>query len=203
MTQTAHEPKNFITANAVENILSVPKAEAEPVDWMKKASYGKVRRQRTPATSPPTSSPARPPAHRPAHQSARRQPVRRSLASALRLRAGASLWVPTPAVSRRCRRTLGPRPAGVVGAQVPPYLQKIKKEISEEYEHIRAMQQQQVAPSAAPCPGRAPRRGAADPNLHSLQEDDMPAGMRQLGEDERLELIDALKAKWDEARHPT
>ena len=30
----------------------------------------------------------------------------------------------------------------------------------------------------------------------------MPAGMRQLGEDERLELIDALKAKWDEARDP-
>ena len=59
--------KNFLVANAVENILSVPKAEAEPVDWMKKASYGKVRRQRTPATSPPTSSPARPPAHRPAH----------------------------------------------------------------------------------------------------------------------------------------
>ena len=160
MTQTAHEPKNFITANAVENILSVPKAEAEPVDWMKKASYGKVRRQRTPATSPPTSSPARPPAHRPAHQSARRQPVRRSLASALRLRAGASLRVPTPAVSRRCRRTLGSAPtAGVVGAQVPPYLQKIKKEISEEYEHIRAMQQQQVPPLRRAVPGpRAPAR---------------------------------------------
>ena len=30
----------------------------------------------------------------------------------------------------------------------------------------------------------------------------MPAGMRQLREDERLELIDALKAKWDEARDP-
>jgi hypothetical protein len=36
------EPKNFITSNAVENILSVPLREPEPVDWTKKPSFGKV-----------------------------------------------------------------------------------------------------------------------------------------------------------------
>jgi len=30
------EPKNYITANAVENILSVPTREPEPIDWTKK-----------------------------------------------------------------------------------------------------------------------------------------------------------------------
>jgi hypothetical protein len=41
LTQTK-EPKNFITTNAVENILSVPAREPEPVDWTKKPSFGKV-----------------------------------------------------------------------------------------------------------------------------------------------------------------
>lgn len=36
------EPKNFITSNAVENILSVPAREPDPVDWTKKPSFGKV-----------------------------------------------------------------------------------------------------------------------------------------------------------------
>merc|ERR1712226_229736 len=56
--------------------------------------------------------------------------------------------------------------------KVPPYLQKIKKEISDEYDYIRSMQQS--------------------------QETSGPAGMRQLQEDERLGLVDSLKAKWDE-----
>ena len=30
------ETKNFITSNAVENILAVPKREEEGVDWLKK-----------------------------------------------------------------------------------------------------------------------------------------------------------------------
>ena len=35
--------KNFITANAVENILSVPrKVNNEPVQYTKKADYGKI-----------------------------------------------------------------------------------------------------------------------------------------------------------------
>jgi len=89
------ETKNFITANAVENILAVPKRQPEQQDWLKKPHFG----------------------------------------------------------------------------EVPPYLQKIKKEISDEYEYIRTMQQQ--------------------------QESAAPAGMRLLGEEERLGLIDDLKAKWD------
>lgn len=89
------EPKNFITANAVENILAVPKRQPEPVDWLKKPNFGTV----------------------------------------------------------------------------PPYLQKIKKEINDEYEYIRSMQQSQT------------------------QEG--PPGMRLLPEDERMKLIDELKQKWD------
>ena len=34
--------KNFIVTNAVENILSVPKAAKEEVDWQKKPDLGKV-----------------------------------------------------------------------------------------------------------------------------------------------------------------
>jgi len=89
------EPKNFITANAVENILAVPKRQPEAQDWLKKPHFGTV----------------------------------------------------------------------------PPYLQKIKKEISDEYEYIRSMQQQ--------------------------QESAGPPGMRVLPEEERLALIDDLKGKWD------
>ena len=58
--------KNFITSNAVENILAVPKREPEATDWLKKPHFGAV----------------------------------------------------------------------------PPYLQKIKQEISDEYEYIKSMQQQ-------------------------------------------------------------
>ena len=90
--------KNFITSNAVENILAVPKREKEQHDWLKKPHFGNV----------------------------------------------------------------------------PPYLRKIKKEIADEYEYIRAMQQQQQ------------------------QDDGAPAGMRLLGDEERLQLIDDLKAKWDQ-----
>ena len=36
------ETKDFVTANAVENILSQPPRPAEAVDWTKKPSYGKV-----------------------------------------------------------------------------------------------------------------------------------------------------------------
>ena len=53
----------------------------------------------------------------------------------------------------------------------PPYLSEIKREIEAEYEYIRKMQEEEV--EATP-------------------------GMRQLGEDERLELVDHLKTKWDE-----
>jgi len=34
--------KNFITSNAVENILAVPKREPEGVDWLKKPHFGEV-----------------------------------------------------------------------------------------------------------------------------------------------------------------
>merc|ERR1719240_553382 len=86
--------KNFITSNAVENILAVPKREKEETDWLKKPHFGTV----------------------------------------------------------------------------PPYLRKIKKEIADEYDYIRSMQQQQQ------------------------QDDGAPAGMRLLGDEERLQLIDDLKA---------
>lgn len=36
--------KNFIVANAVENILSQAKTQAKPVEWTKKEDYGKVPR---------------------------------------------------------------------------------------------------------------------------------------------------------------
>ena len=88
--------KNFITSNAVENILAVPKRPQEAVDWLKKPNYGTV----------------------------------------------------------------------------PPYLQKIKKEIMDEYEYIRMMQQAQAEAG--------------------------PPGMRLMQDDERLSLIHELKAKWDE-----
>jgi hypothetical protein len=90
------DTKNFITSNAVENILSVPKQAAQPTDWLKKKDFG----------------------------------------------------------------------------QVPKYLSKIKSEINDEYEYIRSMQQQQ-------------------------EEEQAAGGMRLLPEEERLKLIDELKAKWD------
>jgi len=87
--------KNFITSNAVENILAVPKRDPEAIDWLKKPFFG----------------------------------------------------------------------------QTPPYLEKIKKEISDEYEYIKSMQQQ--------------------------QDDGIPAGMRQLEDADREALVLSLKAKWD------
>jgi len=93
----AAEPKNFVTSNAVENILAVPKRDAEPIDWLKKPNFG----------------------------------------------------------------------------QTPPYLLKIKQEIADEYDYIRSMQQQDSGDGA-------------------------PAGMRQLPEEERAGLVDALKAKWQD-----
>jgi hypothetical protein len=48
---------------------------------------------------------------------------------------------------------------------------KIKQEIADEYEYIRSMQQQQT--------------------------DDGPSGMHLMPEDEKTELIRALKGKWD------
>jgi len=90
------QTKNFITSNAVENILAVPKRPEEAPDWLKKKDYGRV----------------------------------------------------------------------------PSYLQKIKKEIMDEYEYIRTMQQ--------------------------AQSEAGPPGMRLLPEDERLSLIDDLKQKWDD-----
>jgi len=95
MSMKKTDPKNFITSNAVENILAVPKREEEGVDWLKKPHFGTI----------------------------------------------------------------------------PPYLQKIKQEIADEYEYIKSMQQQQA--------------------------DDGPPGMRTLPEDERMELMNALKTKWD------
>jgi len=89
------EKKNFITANAVENILAVPKRQPESMDWLKKPHFGTV----------------------------------------------------------------------------PPYLQKIKAEIKDEYDYIRSMSQQ--------------------------MENAAPPGMRLLPEDERVMLIDQLKEKWD------
>jgi len=89
---------NFITANAVENILAVPKREEEGVDWLKKPHFG----------------------------------------------------------------------------EVPPYLVKIKQEIADEYEYIKSMQQQQ------------------------MDDEDAPPGMRLMPEEERNELVRALKTKWDE-----
>jgi len=89
------DTKNFITSNAVENILAVPKREEEGVDWLKKPHFG----------------------------------------------------------------------------EVPPYLLKIKTEIADEYEYIKSMQQQQM--------------------------DEGPSGMRLMTDDERGELVTALKKKWD------
>ena len=101
------EEKNFITSNAVENILAVPKRDPEPIDWLKKPHFG----------------------------------------------------------------------------QTPPYLEKIKSEIKDEYDYISSMQQQ--------------------------ANDAIPPGMHQLPEDERTQLVLALKAKWDavnkqyqQASHP-
>lgn len=34
--------KNFVTTNAIENILSTAKRPEEPVDWQKKKDFGKV-----------------------------------------------------------------------------------------------------------------------------------------------------------------
>ena len=90
---------NFITANAVENILAVPKREEDGVDWLKKPHFG----------------------------------------------------------------------------EVPPYLVKIKQEIADEYDYIKSMQQQQM-----------------------MDAEDGPPGMRLMPDDERNELVRALKIKWDE-----
>ena len=68
LKSNAAEQKNFVTSNAVENILAVPKREVGGVDWLKKPHFG----------------------------------------------------------------------------EVPPYLQKIKQEITDEYEYIKSMQQQQA-----------------------------------------------------------
>ena len=55
--------------------------------------------------------------------------------------------------------------------EVPPYLQKIKQEIADEYEYIKTMQQQQA--------------------------DEGPAGMKLMEDAERMDLIIQLKQKWD------
>jgi len=55
--------------------------------------------------------------------------------------------------------------------KVPIYLKNIKREITEEHEYIRAMQEAQAAAA--------------------------PAGMRLMDEDEKLSLIFDLKTKWD------
>jgi len=89
------ETKNFITSNAVENILAVPKRDPEAIDWLKKPYFG----------------------------------------------------------------------------QTPPYLEKIKQEINDEYEYIKSMQQQ--------------------------DDSGIPAGMRQMDDEERTQLVSSLKAKWD------
>jgi len=92
------ETKDFITSNAVENILAVPRPQPAGEDWLKKPNFG----------------------------------------------------------------------------QVPQYLKKIKKEIQDEYEYVRAAQ-----------------KAYEEASLH-------PPGMRLLPEDERLQLIDQLKQKWDQ-----
>ena len=84
-SKKASQGKNFITSNAVENILAVPKKEPEPVDWLKKPFFG----------------------------------------------------------------------------ETPPYLLKIKQEIQDEYEYIKAQQQAMQG------------------------EDAMPPGTRLLSEEER------------------
>jgi len=40
--QKGRETKNFITSNAVENILAVPKREVSGTDWLKKPHFGEV-----------------------------------------------------------------------------------------------------------------------------------------------------------------
>ena len=59
--------------------------------------------------------------------------------------------------------------------EVPPYLVKIKQEIADEYDYIKSMQQQQM-----------------------MDAEDGPPGMRLMPDDERNELVRALKIKWDE-----
>jgi len=87
--------KNFVTANAVENILSSAKKPEEAMDWTKKKEYGKV----------------------------------------------------------------------------PKYLQKVKSEINEEYNYVRSLQEQ--------------------------NQPEQNEGLRLLTDEERMELIGNLKAKWD------
>jgi hypothetical protein len=91
------EPKNFVTSNAVENILAVPKREPEAMNWLKKPHFG----------------------------------------------------------------------------EMPPYLVKIKQEISDEYEYIKSMQQQQ-------------------------SEDMAPPGMKVFPDEERVALVNSLKSKWQD-----
>lgn len=87
--------KNFVQANAVENMLSAPKKKEAAIDWTKKPYFG----------------------------------------------------------------------------ETPPYLKAIKKEIEDEYNDMRTMQEEAM---------RAP-----------------PTGFRRMPEQERLELVEALKTKWD------
>ena len=94
----AQDAKNFITSNAVENILAVPRKQPEPIDWMKKPHFG----------------------------------------------------------------------------EIPPYLVQVKEEIARETEYIKAVQQQQAMDSG------------------------IPPGMKVMPDEERQELIVALKTKWGE-----
>ena len=90
--------KNFITSNAVENILAVPKAPVAATNWLKKPHFG----------------------------------------------------------------------------EVPPYLMKIKQEISDEYEYIKTQQQMMQG------------------------EEALPPGVRILSDEEKASMITALKVKWDD-----
>ena len=56
--------------------------------------------------------------------------------------------------------------------KVPPYIRKIKKQIADEYAYIQAQKEQ--------------------------ENNNIPQGMRQLPEEERVELIEMLKSRWDE-----
>ena len=81
----------------------------------------------------------------------------------------------TPFACARSRRVpvLGSPEAGAaVFGTTPPYLVKIKQEIADEYEYIRSMQQQ--------------------------DDSGVPPGMKQLPEEERQALVDALKSKWQD-----
>ena len=128
------EPKNFVTSNAVENILAVPKREPQAVDWLKK-----VRRHLEPCGMLGMGRCMQPPRGVGAASACLHRCRQRARPGAARVLCSAN------AVAEPPRRVLGAWClvcAQPCFGEVPPYLTKIKQEINDEYEYIKSMQQQ-------------------------------------------------------------